>query len=74
VFSKITSHPAACVVLGTLRNDSGAVSRIERFNPAFCLTFLPELTLVPPGDAVVFLVGTSSLTISRWSPINLAVT
>jgi hypothetical protein len=48
-------------------------TRIERFNRAFCSDVLPGLTTVPLADAVIFLIESSSVTISRWSRINLAV-
>ena len=50
-----------------MRNDLEPYLGIERFNLAFCLTFLSGLTTVPLADAVIFLIENSSGTIGRWS-------
>jgi hypothetical protein len=56
-----------------LMNDPGAVSRIARFRPAFCLTFLPGFSAVPLAEAVIFLIDTSSVTIRLCPATSFAV-
>jgi hypothetical protein len=47
----------------------GAMSRIDRFKPAFWATFLPGSSIVPAADAVIFLTFKSS---SMMAPKFLA--
>ena len=55
-------------------NDPGAVSKIARFSPAFCLTFSPGFSTVPLAEAVILVIVKFSVTIRLCSATSLAVT
>ena len=55
-------------------NDPGAVSKIARFSPAFCLTFSPGFSTVPLAEAVMLVIVKFSVTIRLCFATSLAVT
>src|SRR5664279_5050022 len=49
-----------------LRRSPGVLSRIERFNPAFCRTFVPGVSTVPRAVWVMLFTRRSSMATQPW--------